>query len=69
MLERYVGAVGIYRDCDERKTRLNAKKDHVGLIDPDGPNGDSDGNLPPALVFCDVRTYPHVAVTILHHDR
>lgn len=42
------------------------------LIDIDGPpSGDRTGhfNLDPFLVYCDMTTYPHVAVTQIPHNR
>ena len=39
------------------------------LIDIDGPDGDDDGNVGPFLVFCDVKSFPGIPVTVVPHDK
>ena len=56
-------------DCDEAKSTYKMKYDGPRLIDPDGVDGDRAGNLPPALVHCDVKSHSHVGVTVLTHDK
>ncbi|CAD5119519.1 DgyrCDS8121 [Dimorphilus gyrociliatus] len=57
----------IPKDCDDLKKNYEVEDNGVYLIDPDGPNGDESGNLPPYNVYCDMETYSHVGVTEIPH--
>jgi len=57
----------IPRDCDSIKS--NYSYNGPQLIDIDGWNGDSESNLPPILAYCDMTSYPHVAITQIPHDK
>ena len=50
-------------DCNDAMTNHDVEENRVTLIDIDGPFGSADVNMQPFLVYCDVTSYPHVAVT------
>ena len=59
----------IPRECNEAKEWYKLKKNGVHLIDPDGPDGDEEGNLAPFFAYCDVESHDYVGITEIPHDK
>jgi hypothetical protein len=61
--------VDIPTTCHEARNRYPSGPVLIDLDGPPSADETSHSNLDPFLVYCDMTTYPHVAVTQIPHNR